>query len=73
MANKDYCEAGMKMGTGMGKKPPKAASGKVQSDPVPKKTANWPGVPGKTQGKSRSGGTATAGKLGPFYVKKVGL
>lgn len=36
-------------------------------------TANWPGVPGKTQPKSRAGGASTRGKMGEFYVKKVGL
>lgn len=37
-------------------------------------TASWPGLPGKTQGKSRSGGTPTTGHRGhEFYVKKVGL
>ena len=36
-------------------------------------TAAWPGVPGKTQGKSRAGGAPTTGKMGPFAVKKVGL
>ena len=36
-------------------------------------TAAWPGVPGKTQGKSRAGGAPTAGRMGPFHVKKLGL
>lgn len=36
-------------------------------------TAAWPGVPGKTQGKSRAGGAPTRGYAGEFYVKKVGL
>lgn len=36
-------------------------------------TANWGGLPGKTQGKDRSGGAPTTGKRGPFYVKKLGL
>ena len=36
-------------------------------------TAAWPGLPGKTQGKDRSGGTPKKGYAGPFYVKSEGL
>lgn len=50
----------------------KPQGGKVPTA-MPMGTANWPGLPGKTQGKSRSGGTPTTGKLGPFYPKKEGL
>ena len=39
---------------------------------APDKTANWPGVPGKTQ-RSRAGGAPTTGYAGPFEVKKVGI
>lgn len=39
---------------------------------MPEKTANWGGLPGKTQ-KGRSGGAPTRGKLGPFRVKSEGL
>jgi hypothetical protein len=49
------------------------APGKKVGDSMPEKTAAWPGLPGKAQGKDRSGGTAKAGPLGPFYVKKDGL
>ena len=40
--------------------------------PSSDKTANWPGVPGKTQ-RSRAGGAPTTGYAGSFEVKKVGL
>ena len=40
---------------------------------MPMGTADWPGLPGQTQGKSRSGGTPTTGKLGPFHSKKQGI
>jgi len=33
---------------------------KPGSASMPEKTANWPDVPGKTQGKDRSGGTKKA-------------
>lgn len=40
---------------------------------MPMKTANWPGVPGKTQG-NRSAGVKTTGHKGAaFEVKKIGL
>lgn len=37
------------------------------------KTANWPGVPGKTQGRARNAGSPTSGWKGQFEVKKIGL
>ena len=40
---------------------------------MPMGTADWPGLPGATQKKSRSGGTPTTGTLGPFQHKKDGL
>ena len=49
------------------------ARGSKPAESMPEKTAAWPGLPGKAQGKDRSGGTAKAGPLGPFHVKKEGL
>jgi hypothetical protein len=49
------------------------AAGGAPSASMPEKTANWPGVPGKTQAKSRAGGAPTRGHCGPFEVKKIGL
>ena len=50
------------------------ASGSPPSLGMPVKTAAWPGLPGKTQSKSRSGGAPTTGTGNkPFYVKKEGL
>lgn len=57
------------------------ASGGGHKDPAgsaigtstPTKTANWPGLPGKTQGKARNAGQPKTGKKGSFYVKAVGL
>jgi len=34
--------------------------GKTGQSPFPEKTANWPGLPGKTQGKSRNAGVPRA-------------
>ncbi len=39
---------------------------------MPERTANWPGVPGKTQA-ARNAGTPTKGPLGPFHVKAEGI
>lgn len=39
---------------------------------LPEKTANWGGLPGKTQ-KSRAGGAPTTGHAGKFHVKQDGL
>lgn len=36
-------------------------------------TANWPGLPGKSQGSDRSGGVSKSGHMGPFSHKKEGL
>lgn len=66
MANKHYDKRGAGQG---GSNKPMGAS---PSAPMPERTANWPGVPGKTQ-KGRSGGTAKAGYFGPFYVKSDGI
>ena len=51
---------------------PNKACGSKPNPSAPDKTANWPGVPGKTQ-RSRAGGAPTTGHAGPFEVKKVGL
>ena len=48
------------------------AQGSTPSTAMPERTADWPGVPGKT-GPSRAGGAPTKGKLGPFEVKKQGI
>ena len=40
---------------------------------MPEKTAAWPGLPGKTQPRSRANGEPTTGKLGPFLNKKEGI
>lgn len=37
------------------------------------KDSGFPGVPGKTQPKDRSGGTSKKGSLGPFHVKSEGI
>lgn len=37
------------------------------------KVANWPGLPGKTQGKARNAGQPKKGWKGTFYVKSEGL
>lgn len=49
------------------------AKGSKPSGGTPMKTANWPGLPGKTQSGNRSAGVKTTGKLGAFEVKKIGL
>jgi hypothetical protein len=56
-------------GQGMSNK----ASGSSPDLSMNEKTAAWPGLPGKQQPKSRSGGAPTTGHCGPFYVKKSGL
>lgn len=48
------------------------AMGASPSASMPERTANWPGVPGKTQ-KSRAGGAPKTGHCGPFYVKSEGI
>ena len=40
---------------------------------LPEKSPSWPSVPGKTQGKDRSGGVTKTGKLGKFNVKSEGV
>lgn len=40
---------------------------------IPEKTANWPGVAGKTQSKDRSAGVSKTGHCGPFDVVKKGI
>ena len=64
MANKFYDKRGAGQG-GSNK-----AQGSAASAPMPEKTADWPGLPGKP-GKSR--GSPETGYCGPFYVKKEGL
>jgi hypothetical protein len=49
------------------------APGVAASASMPEQTAAWPGLPGKSQSKDRSGGTAKRGPLGPFHVKAEGL
>ena len=49
------------------------ASGAKANESMPEKTAAWPGVPGKTQSKDRSGSTPKQGPLGKFHVKQEGL
>ena len=39
----------------------------------PMKTANWPGLPGKTQSGARNAGTPKTGHKGPFHVKAEGI
>lgn len=61
--------------TGNGKHSGGSQAQTRQSPPapsMPEKTASWGGLPGKT-GPSRSGGSPTKGKLGPFFVKKEGI
>lgn len=73
--NKDYAESGLKLGLGTGSKKQSKTPGQTSpaSDSLPMGSPSWPGVPGKTQPRSRSAGTPTTGKLGPFETKKVGL
>lgn len=58
---------------------PAATGGKPQelhgtaSPGMPEKTANWPGLPGPTQKKSRAEGYPTSGWIGQFSHKKTGL
>lgn len=50
------------------------ARGSSPGGSMPMKTANWPGVPGKTQSGNRSAGVKTTGHKGAaFAVKKTGL
>lgn len=70
MSNK-YHNSGPSKQTG-GEGGSNKAMGASPSSSMPEKTANWPGVPGKTQ-KGRAGGAPASGKRGPFYVKKIGL
>lgn len=49
------------------------AAGASASVAMNEKTAAWPGVPGKTQSKDRSGGVPKTGHRGKFYVKSEGL
>lgn len=49
------------------------AMGSAPSLSMPEKPVGYPGLPGKEQPKSRSGGAPTSGPLGPFYVNKEGL
>lgn len=74
MPNKFYAQPGMKRGLGTGGSKAEPSHGSQPSSSMPERTADWPGPPGKTQPKSRAGGTATTGrKSAPFYVKKSGL
>ena len=73
MANK-YFQSGSQpskqSGGGGGSNKP---AGKRPTLTLPNKTANWPGVPGGTQSRSRSAGVPETGHKGSFYVRKVGL
>lgn len=57
---------------GQGEGASNTSNGSKPSGGMPMKTANWPGVSGKTQS-SRSAGVKTTGHKGGFYVKKEGL
>ena len=72
MANKYHDQGANPSKQTGGQGPGPKAQGSPASAPMPVKTANWPGLPGKA-GPNRSGGDPTSGKLGPFYVKKEGL
>ena len=51
-----------------------APQGSSPESPSKEGTAGWPGVPGKTQPRSRAGGAPTTGHRGhSFIVKKEGL
>jgi len=73
--NKYHAQGKMKQGLGtVGKAKITRPGATTPADAtLPMGDANWPGVPGKTQGKSRSNSTPTTGARGPFQVKKVGL
>lgn len=71
--NKDYAESGLKLGLGTGTKTHAKTAGSAPAAKLPEKTVGYPGVPGKTQPKSRANGTPTTGHCGPFYVRKEGL
>lgn len=43
------------------------------SESFKESSPSWPGLPGPSQPKSRSGGVPTKGPLGPFFVKREGL
>lgn len=68
--NKFNGPAGQKMGLGTGGgKANKGPGCSILSEPMPMKTANWPGLPGKSQPRSRSGGT----EVEKAYVTGAGL
>ena len=73
MANAYYSDIAPKQLTNK-KEKKHGAMGMSPTLSMPIKTANWPGVPGKTQKNMRHGGAATKGYCGAdFYVKKEGL
>ncbi len=73
--NKYHAQTNMKQGLGTVSKAKKYTLGTTTpaAATLPMGTANWAGLPGKTQGKSRANSTPTEGPLGQFTVKKVGL
>lgn len=73
--NRFYAKGAMKQGLGSVSKATIKRPGTTTpaASTLPMGTASWPGLPGKTQSKSRSGSTPTAGPLGSFTVKKAGL
>ena len=63
---------------GANRKGPGGAKNSASGSPIgtsasPMKTANWPGLPGKTQAKARNAGVPKTGAKGPFHVKAVGI
>ena len=73
MSNKYFSNGSQPSSQSGGKGGDNKAAGKRPTLTLPNKTANWPGVPGGTQSRSRSAGVPEIGHKGPFYVKKVGL
>lgn len=47
--------------------------GSKPSGSMPMKTANWAGLPGKTQSKDRSAGVKKTGHKVSFHVKATGI
>ncbi len=58
------------LGTGGGAKTGARGS---NSAPMPMKTANWAGLPGKTQPTNRAAGDPKSGSMGPFNHKSEGV
>jgi hypothetical protein len=69
MPNKWYAEKGLKQGLGTSGSGARESAGQPAKTSAPERTADWPGLPGKAQSRTRT----TEGWKGPFYVKKAGL